>query len=209
MEDAVPGQQDQPWQRSWWFRCLLVLPAVGLVVGLWRLSQPPLPDQQEAERDVASEVGQAAHTAVTAACTAPDSSGYTCRLRDAAGRYGYATTFFFTSHDDSGPDDTYVTTRYGETAWDFPLNADGTGTMTLNAAPPGDLATSVAGALETIGSSLGTPDLLSLYGAIDCGEPADTGVTACTVRAPVLSATVRPLADHRYQLTYRVALPRS
>lgn len=209
VEDAVPGRDGPSWQQSWWFRCLVVLAAIGLAVGLWRLSQPSLPDQQEAQRDVASEVGQAEHTAVTAVCTVPDSDGYTCRLRDTAGRYGYATTFFFTSDDYSGPARSYVTTRYGETAWGFPMNADGTGTMTLNAAPPGDLATSVSGALEMIGSALGRPDLLSLYGAIDCGEPADTGVTTCTVRAPVLSATVRPLDGYRYQLTYRVALPRS
>jgi hypothetical protein len=44
---------------------------------------------------VAAQVGQAERTTVTAQCTVPDEDGYTCRLRDAAGRYGYAITGAF------------------------------------------------------------------------------------------------------------------
>jgi hypothetical protein len=202
MEDDVPGRD----RRTWWIPCLVVLAAVGVGVGVWRLSQPPLPDQQEAQHDVAATVGRAEHTTVTAVCTVPDDDGYTCRLRDAAGRYGYSDTIFVTTDNATNPDDDeYVTTRDGETIWGFPLNADGTGTMTLDATPPRNLATSIAGALEMIGSSLRHSDPAGLFGAIDCAQPISGGATSCTVRAPVESAILRALGDDRFQLTYRVA----
>jgi hypothetical protein len=83
--------------------------------------------------------------------------------------------------------------------------------MTLNASPPGDLSLALTGALDMIGSSLGNPNLLALYGAIDCGDQSQltTTGTACTVRSPILSATIRSVGDGRFQLAYRVRLPGS
>ncbi|MFL6118443.1 hypothetical protein [Actinophytocola sp.] len=202
MESKTPSQV----VRSWWFRGLAVLTAVGIAVGIWSLATPSLPSQHEAEQDVASGVGREEHTTVTAHCTVPDDSGYTCRLRDAAGRYGYSSTFF---HDERRANNSRITTRYGMTTWSFPLNADGTGTTTLDAAPPRDLKSAIFGVLMMVSGATGQPDAYSLYGAIDCGDYVTREATACTVRAPVLSATVRVVDGYEYELTYRVALPRS
>lgn len=189
--------------RTRWFRGLMVLVAVGLAIGFWWVGRPSLPDRQEAEHDTESGVGDAEHTTVTATCTEPEDTGYTCRLRDAAGRYGYSITTF---HNDSPPTYKRITTRYGLTVWDFPLNADGTGTKTLDTTPPRDLSASVSTVLLMLSGSLGQPDAFSLYGAIDCGGPVTGEVTTCTVRAPVRSAAVRETGENEYELTYRVTL---
>lgn len=201
----MDNENVKPWQQSKWFRGLAVLGAVGLAVGLWSLTRPSLPDQREVEQEVASGVGEAENTTVTANCTVPDDTGYTCRLRDAAGRYGHSITTFHEEHSQGFRHTT--TTRYGRTSWDFPLDADGTGTKTLDASPPRDLSLTISGVLMMISGTLGEPEWFSLHGAIDCGDEVISDVTTCAVRAPVLSATVRPLGDHKYELTYRVALP--
>src|SRR5262245_4725142 len=47
------------WLQKPWFRGVAVLAAVGLAIGVWWVSRPSLPDQQEAEQEVASGVGEA------------------------------------------------------------------------------------------------------------------------------------------------------
>lgn len=202
----MPRRDARPWWRTGWARGLAVLTAVGMAVGIWSLATPSLPNQQQAEQEVASGVGGAEHTTVTAHCTVPEDTGYTCRLRDGAGRYGYSITFF---HDERRANNSRITTRYGMTTWNFPLNADGTGSTTLDAAPPRDLESAIYGVLMMISGATGQPDTFSLYGAIDCGDYVTSEATACTVRAPVLSATVRAVEGYEYQLTYRVAIPKS
>lgn len=210
MADMSPEPDTPPprwWRRQRWLRAPLLLAPVAVAVGLWLLTRPQPPTRQEVEQEVAAHVGESEHTTVTATCTVPDTNGYTCTLRDVAGRYGYTITSF-TKHKPSG------NSRYSPawdtlTTWGFPLNADGTGTLTLNATPPGNLPTSITGALEMIGASIGRPNLLDLYGAIRCDDQVTNDVTTCTVRAPVLSATVHALGNYKYELTYRVALPTS
>ncbi len=193
-----------PVRRTWWFRTAVVVMIGGLAIGFWLLSRPPLPDQQQAQRDIATRVGQLENARVTAVCTVPDNTGYTCRLRDSAGRYGFSNTLFVRGKHTFAPK--LGTRSYGQTDWGFPLRADGTGTLLLDASPPGDLSTSVTGAVDMISGSLGRPNLISMYGAIHCGAVSEHAVTRCTVHAPVLSATVRRVGDHKYELTYRVAL---
>lgn len=200
MESEVPT----PWHETRWARGLAVLVAVGIAVGIWAVNQPSLPDQREAEQAVAADVGRSEHTTVTATCTVPHDSGYTCRLRDAAGRYGYSITTF---HEDSPPTYRRITTRYGLTTWDFPLDADGRGTTTLDVTPPRDLSLSITAVLLMISGSIGEDSAFSLQGAIDCADPVAGEVTTCTVRAPVRSASVRVSGENEYLLTYRVALP--
>lgn len=197
---------ERPWRRTW-VRCLAVAGAVALIGGFWLLTRSALPDQDQAQRDVAAQVGSFEHTTVTAACTPPDHTGYTCRLRDSAGRYGFSDTIFVSGKHMSVV--RHGSRRIGQTDWGFPLAADGSGTVVLDASPPGDLSTAVAGAVETISSALGRPNLLSMAGSINCGDQVITKVTRCHVHAPVRSATVRPLGGHRYQLTYRVSVPHS
>jgi hypothetical protein len=211
--DVGPSMADMPpgritlrlrrlWQEQRWIRAPLLLIPLALGFGFWWLTRPQLPTQQEAQQEVATQVGQREHTTVTATCTEPQDSGYSCTLRDAAGRYGYAITTFTKNKSNN---------RYGHkwdstTIWEFPLNADGTGTKTLDTSPPRDLSLALTAAASAIGNSIGRnfPDM---YGAIKCGDRVTSEVTMCAVRAPLLSATIQALGDNKYQLTYRVALP--
>jgi hypothetical protein len=207
MADMPPGpvaaRLRRLWQQHRWPRVLVLLLPLTLAFGIWWLTRPQLPTQQEAEQEVATQVGQREHTTVTATCTVPKDSGYSCTLRDSARRYGYAITTFTKN--------TSRNNRYGPrwdstTIWEFPLDASGTGTKTLDASPPRDLSLAITAALQMIGGSIGH-DLLDLYGAIKCDTHPTNTVIPCTVRAPILSATIRALGNNQYQLTYQVAVP--
>jgi len=206
-ETLSEGGRPRSRRFGWWLRLAVFLAVIGLLIAFWQWTNS-YPDQQQAQQDVESGVGQAENTTVTAVCTVPDKNGYTCQLRDAAGRYGYSITTFASGSGTSGPHTRFSPTRHSETTWGFPLNADGTGTQTLDASPPGDLSLAITGAVQMIGGALGHSNLLDLFGAIDCGDDPDpTAVTSCTVRAPIQSATLRPLGNDRYQLAYHVTLP--
>lgn len=200
--------------RPWWrrfdrpLRLAGSLAALGLIFACLRCStSDSYPDRQQAQQEVESGVGQAENTTVTAVCTVPDKNGYTCQLRDAAGRYGYALTTFAGGSGTPGPHSRFGPTRHSDTTWGFPLNADGTGTQTLDTSPPRDLSLGVTAAVQMVGDALGS-DLLDLFDAVKCGDdPAPTAVTDCAVRAPFLSATLRPLGNNTYQFAYRVSLP--
>lgn len=194
----------------WWLGLSAFLSVVCLIITYWQwIDSNSYPDQQQAQQDVESGVSQAENTTVTAVCTVPDKNGYTCQLRDTAGRYGYSITTFAGGSGTPGSHTRFSPTWHSETTWGFPLNADGTGTQTLDASPPGDLSLDMTAAVQMIGGALGHSNWLDLIGAIDCGDDPDpTTVTTCTVRAPIQSATLRPLGNDKYQLTYRVTLPK-
>ncbi|WEP00511.1 hypothetical protein A6P39_011910 [Streptomyces sp. FXJ1.172] len=104
MTDETLDEGGRPrWRRfGWWLRLAVFLAVIGLIIGFWQWTNS-YPDQQQAQQDVESGVGQAENTTVTAVCTVPDKNGYTCRLRDAAGRYGYSITTFASGSGTPGP----------------------------------------------------------------------------------------------------------
>lgn len=213
MTDETLDEAVRPrWQRfDWWLRLAVFLAVIGLTIAFWQwINSDSYPSRQQAQQDVESGVGQAENTTVTAVCTVPDKNGYTCRLRDAAGRYGYSISVFASGSSTSGPHSRFSATRHSETTWGFPLDADGTGTQSLDASPPRDLSLDITAAVQMIGGALGHSNMLDLFGAIDCGDdpdPTAAAVTTCTVRAPIQSATLRSLGNDKYQLDYRVTLP--
>lgn len=196
-----------PWVRR--FRVLLILVPIGIAVGLAWISWPHPVSQQQAEQDVASEVGQATGTTVTAKCSVPDNNGYTCTLRDSKGRYGYSATITGLDKQNSTR---YVKRTYNDTTYGFPVNADGTGSQTIqaDAMKAGDLQGSIDLVLNQIGGALDN-DVFALLNDIDCGEASEltTPVTTCQVKAPILSATLKSVGNDQYLLTYKVTVPGS
>lgn len=195
-----------PWVRR--FRVLLILVPIGIAVGLAWLSWPHPVSQQQAEQDVSSLVGRAEGTTVTAKCSVPDSNGYSCTLRDAAGRYGFSITL---TSIDKQHSDRLVTRTIANTQYGFPLNADGTGSQTVDATSPADLSLGETAVLASISSALGDDNFLTLYGDIDCGDQSQltTAVTPCKVKAPILSATVKSVGNGRFLISYKVRVPGS
>lgn len=199
--DSLP-----PWARKWLGLLLIPVP-IAIAIGLYWLGQPHPVSQRQAEQDVASAVGQATGTTVTAKCSVPDKNGYSCTLRDSKGRYGYSATITGLDRQHS---DRYVKRTYNDTAYGFPVNADGTGSQTIQAdsVTAGDLQGSIDLVLNQIGGSLDN-DVFALLNDIDCGDASEltAAVTPCQVRAPILSATIKNVGNGQYLLTYKVRVP--
>lgn len=166
---------------------LASLAAVGVFV--WRTHQdPPLPSQVATQLQVVAEVGLAEHTTVTATCTRTDDHDYTCRLRDAAGRYGYATVSYLGS-----------TQREHAVAWSFPIAADGTVTTSFD--PRQDIRSAIHESLSETAQALGRPDLVN---AITCVP--ESHHYRCTPHAPVVTMMLSHNNSDHYGLTYRIAV---
>jgi hypothetical protein len=185
-EQPAPVHAEAEPRRSplWPVILLASLAAVGVFVW-WAHQDPPLPSPVATRLQVVAQVGQAAHTTVTAACTQTDDHDYTCRLRDAAGRYGYATVSYVVA-----------THREHAVAWSFPVAADGTVTTSFD--PSQDVRTAVYESLSETGAALGRPDLVN---AITCHA------YRCTAHSPVVAVTLSHNSSDHYGLTYRVAVP--
>ena len=165
-------------------------------------TRDPLSSRNEAQHQVAAQVAAAENTTVTATCTEPDSHGYACRLRDRAGRYGYAATGYYQVSQGDGE---FASSHHeGLMTWGFPVAADGTVTTSFDVRPPSDVSASVSRSLLLTGDALGRTDLLT---TIDCAPPHLGMDYQCTAHAPVLSVRLAHGSGTHYDLTYRVAVP--
>jgi hypothetical protein len=180
--------------------------AVSVAVGLagWWLTRPaPLPTKEQAAARMAQAIGQRERTAVAAVCEVPTKDGFSCRLRDAAGRYGYAITSF---QEESLGDPLYGEQRRRWFAsWDFPIDSDGRLTSDFDTAPPWDLPTRLTGILLLAGRAVGPVVALPPPGC----PPAQVGQqVSCTVTGgAVRAATVRRTGATAYRLSAEFVLP--
>lgn len=190
-------------RQRWLVSGVLVLLLIGAVLLVIKAESPPLPSRQEAQDRTASEVGLSEHRSVNALCSEPTKSGYHCRLRDSAGRYGYALGGFDT--EVTGDRRFERVRRNWSLSWDFPIDSDGRLTATLDTTPPRELDTLIFGTLLLASNAL-IEDLGA--GRVECPEPEVGHSQACTVLDPaVRQATVEHVEGTTYKLVVDYVLP--